>query len=267
MVTCPTCQYANPDAAERCERCGKPVAGGPTSEPAAPTTVNSVGRVTTADSPLSTPLPAPMVEPILTPTAPPTDGEPPSSHPALTRSLRVTGGDGSGDGPRAPAPETKCDYSAPLGTGAPVTVRTNNGSTATVSPTPVAGVAGVAAPTPLPIPVDSPSAPPARLKLVVLRGQKVAAEYPIYEGRNTIGRFVDKPVDIDLVTQEPVEQVWCSRLHAAITFDRGIAFVEDLNSLNGTWVNGARIHPGQSRQVKPNDVLQVGTVQMKLVAG
>jgi pSer/pThr/pTyr-binding forkhead associated (FHA) protein len=103
--------------------------------------------------------------------------------------------------------------------------------------------------------------------LVVLRGQRVAAEYPIYEGRNTIGRFVDKPVDIDLVTQEPLEQVWCSRLHAAITFDRGVALVEDLNSLNGTWVNGARIHPGQLRHVKPNDVIQVGTVQMKLVAG
>ena len=41
--------------------------------------------------------------------------------------------------------------------------------------------------------------------------------------------------------------------------------VEDLNSLNGTWVNGVRIHPGQRRPLKPGDVLQIGTVQMKLV--
>src|SRR5207248_6019553 len=130
----------------------------------------------------------------------------------------------------------------PLGSPAPVTVRTNTGAvTAGVTPT-----AGIAVPTPLPAPMDSPSPiPTLQLKLVVLRGQRVAAEYPIYEGRNTIGRFVDKPVDIDLVAQELVEQVWCSRLHAAITFDRGMALVEDLNSLNGTWVNGARIHPGQ----------------------
>jgi hypothetical protein len=207
-----------------------------------------------------------MVEPILTPTAPPTDGGPPPSHPALTLSLRkLGGGTPSDEVPRTPAPVTKLEHSAPLG-GAAVTVRTNPAS-ATVTPTPAAGVA---APTPLPLPaqVDSPSAvPPVRLKLVVLRGQRVAAEYPIYEGRNTIGRFVDKPVDIDLVTQEPVEQVWCSRLHAAITFDHGVALVEDLNSLNGTWVNGARIHPGQHRQVKPNDIIQIGTVQMKLVGG
>jgi len=114
---------------------------------------------------------------------------------------------------------------------------------------------------PAPMPVTTPVRP----KLVVLRGLRIDVEYPVYEGRNTIGRFADKPVDIDLMNQESVEQIWCSRQHAVITYESGTVAVEDLNSLNGTWVNGVRIHPGQRRPLKPGDVLQIGTVQMKLV--
>jgi len=110
-----------------------------------------------------------------------------------------------------------------------------------------------------------PAAPAIRPKLVVLRGMKINTEYPLYEGRNMIGRFADKPVDIDLMTQESLEQIWCSRQHAVVTFERSSVVVEDLNSLNGTWVNGTRIAPKQPRQLKPGDILQVGTVQMKLV--
>jgi pSer/pThr/pTyr-binding forkhead associated (FHA) protein len=113
----------------------------------------------------------------------------------------------------------------------------------------------------------TPPPPSVRPKLVVLRGMKINAEYPIYEGRNVLGRFADKPVDIDLISQESVEQIWCSRQHAAVMFDKGNVSIEDLNSLNGTWVNGVRIHAGQPKAIKPGDVVQVGTVQMKLVIG
>ncbi len=113
----------------------------------------------------------------------------------------------------------------------------------------------------------APAVPTVKPKLVVLRGMKVGAEYPLYEGKNVLGRFADKPVDIDLVSQESVEQIWCSRQHATLTFDKGAVVLEDLNSLNGTWLNGARVRAGQPRPVKPGDVVQVGTVQMKLVIG
>jgi pSer/pThr/pTyr-binding forkhead associated (FHA) protein len=104
-------------------------------------------------------------------------------------------------------------------------------------------------------------------KLVVLRGMRLGAEYPLYDGRNVVGRFADKPVDIDLVSQEAVEQIWCSRQHAVLVCEKGAVSLEDLNSLNGTWLNGARVHAGQPRPVKPGDVVQIGTVQMKLVVG
>src|SRR5262245_5820931 len=114
----------------------------------------------------------------------------------------------------------------------------------------------------------APTPPPAvRPKLVVLRGMKINAEYPIYEGRNTVGRFADKPVDIDLVSQESTEQIWCSRQHAVFIFDKTTVRHEDLKSLLGTWVNGRRIHAGQAKVLRDVDVVQIGTVQMKLFIG
>jgi pSer/pThr/pTyr-binding forkhead associated (FHA) protein len=106
-------------------------------------------------------------------------------------------------------------------------------------------------------------APPPRL--VVTRGQKPNAEFPIYDGRNYIGRASDKPADIDLTAQEDPTQVWSSRQHAVVMYDRGVMLIEDLNSLNGTYVNRSRLHPGQQRVLHPNDIITIGTVHMKVV--
>jgi hypothetical protein len=106
---------------------------------------------------------------------------------------------------------------------------------------------------------------PATPRLVVIRGEKVNAEFPIYGGKNFIGRSADKPVDIDLTAQESPEQVWSSRQHAVVTFDRGLVLIEDLNSLNGTFVNRSRLHPGQQRVLQSSDIVQVGTVQFKVM--
>lgn len=115
-------------------------------------------------------------------------------------------------------------------------------------------------------PADTPTTgPTVRPKLVVIRGVRAGQEYPVYDGRATIGRFADSPVDIDLTAQEADGQVWSSRRHAAVTFDQGLVLVEDLNSLNGTWVNGTRVYPGSQRLLRPGDVVQVGTVQLRLV--
>jgi hypothetical protein len=104
----------------------------------------------------------------------------------------------------------------------------------------------------------------AKPKLVVLRGQRVNVEYPIYEGDNYIGRSDEKAVDVDLEDQEPEDRVWSSRQHAVITLEEGKLAIEDLNSTNGTFVNRTRLHPGQKRPLQTNDVIQIGTVQMKV---
>ncbi len=125
-------------------------------------------------------------------------------------------------------------------------------------PAPAEAETASAAPPVEPLPAD------AQPKLVVIRGQKLNAEYPIYPDLNFIGRADEKPVDIDLEDQEPPDRVWCSRQHALITFEAGIITIEDLNSANGTYVNRNRVYPGQKRQLSANDVVQIGNVQMKL---
>src|SRR5262245_26174438 len=48
----------------------------------------------------------------------------------------------------------------------------------------------------------------ARLRLRVLRGQRVNVEYPLYDGANYMGRRDDEPIDIDLTEQEPNDRIW-----------------------------------------------------------
>lgn len=107
----------------------------------------------------------------------------------------------------------------------------------------------------------------AKPRLVVLRGEKVDMQYPVYPGKNYLGRTDEKPVDIDLENQEPTDRIWTSRQHAVITFENGLLTVEDLNSLNGTFVNRTRVHPGQVRTLQVNDIVQVGTVHMRVILG
>ena len=74
----------------------------------------------------------------------------------------------------------------------------------------------------------------------------------------------EKPVDVDLEDQEPPDRVWSSRQHACIIFQDGQLTIEDLNSSNGTFVNRTRVYPGQKRPLSVNDVVQIGTVQMRV---
>jgi pSer/pThr/pTyr-binding forkhead associated (FHA) protein len=102
-------------------------------------------------------------------------------------------------------------------------------------------------------------------KLEVVRGERTGATFSVLEGKNIVGRTVHSPVDIDLTGQEPIERVWTSRNHACLQFDGRTVLIEDMSSLNGTFVNRTRIFPGQQRVLHPNDVVQVGTVQLRLL--
>lgn len=124
-----------------------------------------------------------------------------------------------------------------------------------------------ASPPPEPVaPVaEVPSGPAmGKPKLRVVRGQRMDVVYPLYPGKNYLGRTDDKPVDVDLEDQEAADRIWTSRQHSVITVEATRIVIEDLNSLNGTFVNRARVHPGEVRELKPEDVIQVGTVHMKV---
>jgi hypothetical protein len=102
-------------------------------------------------------------------------------------------------------------------------------------------------------------------KLLVLRGERIDVQYTVYPGKNYIGRTDEKPVDIDLENQEPADRIWSSRQHAMINFENGQITIEDLGSLNGTFVNRNRINPNEPKLIQENDVVQIGTVQLKLI--
>jgi hypothetical protein len=112
--------------------------------------------------------------------------------------------------------------------------------------------------------VVPPAEPVVLPKLRVLRGLRLNVEYPLYEGQNLIGRRDDQPIDIDLQDQEPADRVWVSRQHAVLTVTDGLLTLEDLNSLNGTFVNRHRLYPGHKRTLAVNDVVQIGTIHLKV---
>jgi pSer/pThr/pTyr-binding forkhead associated (FHA) protein len=132
------------------------------------------------------------------------------------------------------------------------------------SEVPVAAVVGDAAA------IGGADVPPTKLppgssvKLISVRGLKLNVEYPVYEGGNYIGRSEEKPVDIDLDDQEPQERSWISRQHCLVTFANDELVIEDLNSANGTYVNRQRVAPGQKRGLAPGDVIQLGTIHLKV---
>jgi hypothetical protein len=88
--------------------------------------------------------------------------------------------------------------------------------------------------------------------LVVRSGGGRAGEHFLPEGeRTTIGRSPDNDIFLDDVT--------VSRQHAVLLQRGGEFFIEDLGSLNGTYVNRRRI---ESARLESGDEVQVGKYRL-----
>jgi serine/threonine protein kinase len=81
-------------------------------------------------------------------------------------------------------------------------------------------------------------------------------EYPLREGRVTIGRETGNDIVL------PVRQV--SRHHAQVHCSPSVCSIMDLRSTNGTFVNGLAIPPRTQQPIRAGDVLQIGTVMLKV---
>jgi FHA domain len=263
MLKCPFCHFDNEEGALYCEQCKSDLAGAAPVAPAIP--VAQAETLPVGSGPQAAPV---LVEAVAEAVAEPIPTAAYDTIPVATAE------------PIAPIP-VMAEPIAPI----PVALQE---ATPVVTAQPMAPPAQAAAPpapsaaTPAPPPAAAPqaakpgeAAPPAgaaplpagaQPRLLVLRGQKRNVEYPIYEGLNFIGRADEKPVDIDLEDQEPPDRIWCSRQHACISFENDQLAIEDLNSANGTYVNRGRIYPGQKRPLAVNDIIQIGNVQMKVLA-
>ncbi len=111
-------------------------------------------------------------------------------------------------------------------------------------------------------PVESGS-----VELPVLEG----AEGPVlvvYGGREAGERFyVDRPaltIGRDPNSDVFLNDVTVSRSHAVVRLEESTVSIEDSGSLNGTYVNGARVDRALLRD---GDMVQVGTFQMVFLAG
>ncbi|MFZ2624916.1 MAG: FHA domain-containing protein [Propionibacterium sp.] len=91
-------------------------------------------------------------------------------------------------------------------------------------------------------------------RLVVTAGQRTGTEVPL-TGEVTIGRSADSVLDID--------DDYASSRHARMWQDAsGRWLVADLQSTNGTYVNGVKID--EPTVVGGDDVIRIGRSQLKL---
>jgi pSer/pThr/pTyr-binding forkhead associated (FHA) protein len=106
-----------------------------------------------------------------------------------------------------------------------------------------------------------------KARLSVVRGGRKGQEFPLEDGNNLIGRWDPETgsfPEVDLDLDDPEAKV--SRKHALIRIDGGKITVEDIGSLNGTYVNRQpRLSPGSPVDLKTGDEIIIGKTFLKLV--
>ena len=60
-------------------------------------------------------------------------------------------------------------------------------------------------------------------------------------------------------------QRFASRFHCQLIQDDGRWMIEDLNSTNGTYLNGERLNPNQPIAVTPGDSICIGNAVIEMV--
>ncbi|MBN1835249.1 MAG: FHA domain-containing protein [Spirochaetales bacterium] len=87
---------------------------------------------------------------------------------------------------------------------------------------------------------------------IVFQGRRI----PI-ASRITIGRDPTNSITLD--------DMLASRFHAVVQKVRNDYFVEDLDSTNGTYVNGQRIPPNKYVRLAPSDTVLIGRSELSLL--
>jgi hypothetical protein len=129
---------------------------------------------------------------------------------------------------------------------------------------------GEITPPPAPAPSTAPAAVVSanfKAKLSLLRGGRKGQEFPLDSGQNFIGRWDPETgsfPEVDLEQDDPEAKI--SRKHALIIIEGGKITIEDIGSLNGTYVNrGNRLIPGTPLEIKAGDEVIIGKTFLKLV--
>jgi hypothetical protein len=138
-----------------------------------------------------------------------------------------------------------------------------------IEPAPAAPEPPAAAnPQPAATPLAAVTTPPAfKAKLKIVRGGRQGQEFPLEGGNNLVGRWDPETgafPEVDLEADDPEAKI--SRKHALIRIDGVTITVEDIGSLNGTYVNRQpRLAPGAPHDLKDGDEIIIGKTFFKVV--
>jgi FHA domain len=185
-----------------------------------------------------------------------------------------------GAAPAAEAPPPAAPEAAPAPVAAPAETAApaaSDGMPAPSAEAPAAEMPKSEAPTgeikPEAAPESAPAAAavaagaPFKAKLSVVRGGRKGQEFPLEDGNNLIGRWDPETgsfPEVDLDADDPEAKI--SRKHALIRIDAGKITIEDIGSLNGTYVNRQpRLSPGSPAEIKSGDEVIIGKTFLKLV--
>ena len=107
---------------------------------------------------------------------------------------------------------------------------------------------------------------PFKAKFIVVRGGRKGQEFPLEDGNNLIGRWDPETgsfPEVDLDADDPEAKI--SRKHALIRIEGGKITIEDIGSLNGTYVNRQpRLPPGSPAEIKSGDEVIIGKTFLKV---
>ena len=186
----------------------------------------------------------------------------------------AAGAPAAGGGASAPAAPAAESAPAEVRRGAAAAPRlpklpARRGSCRRGSQSPKRPPASSTSPPPRLLPAAEPAAAVAafKAKFTVVRGGRKGQEFPLEDGNNLIGRWDPETgsfPEVDLDADDPEAKI--SRKHALCRIENGKITVEDIGSLNGTYVNrGQRLQPGSPTDIKNGDEIIIGKTFLKLV--
>ncbi len=166
---------------------------------------------------------------------------------------------------QAPAP---AEAAAPEPTPPPAAAEAPKAEAPSAEATPAAAPAAApeAAAAPAPAPAAEAAVPTFKAKMTIVRGGRQGHEFPLEPGNNLVGRWDPETgafPEVDMEADDPEAKI--SRKHALIRIENGKITVEDIGSLNGTYVNRQpRLAPGNPVELKSGDEIIIGKTFLKL---
>jgi len=100
--------------------------------------------------------------------------------------------------------------------------------------------------------------------LEVVRGREVGRVYAVSSGEIIVGNALNGKPGLDLAEQEGSPTRRMAAHHATLTSTNKEITIQDLESPGGTFVNRERLLSSRPRQLEPGDVIQLGSVQLRI---